>query len=369
MRRTDAPKARVAARVDEIDGRDLLIGERWVIDFGSRCHLGLDLDEELIDAIGEYLARWGAHAPWSTVSALHEDLEAAIGRLLGSPRPLLAASIDRIHLTAVQALAAGGTMFVDERARPLRDAALVAHGAGADVLRFGSGDPDRLHALLAGSWRRPGMVCVGAVDALTGEPAPIRELLALTRDHGAVLYVDESVSFGVLGERSPFEPSPYGIRGNGAVAHFSAGGDGVVVAASLERTCASPIAFLVCGEPQREVLRRACEPAAGDPGAVGALAAAIEGLRLNERRGDKLRARLHRLTERLAGPGRFPVLALAQSVTDPLIERGIHAPPGEHGGGPLIHVTAAHSDEQIATLERVLTELAAPFKLHRASAE
>lgn len=370
MRRRDAAQARVATRVDEIDGRDLLIGERWLIDFSSPCHLGLDLDEELIDAVSGYLARWGAHAPWSRVSALHEELEAALGRLLGSPQPLLAASIDRMHLTAVPAFAAGGTVFVDAHAgRPLTDAVTAAHGAGASAVPFDRGEPDRLAALLAGSWRRPGLICVEAVDRLTGTPAPLRELAGMARGSGALLYVDDSVSFGVLGERSPFQPSPYGIRGNGAVAHFGAGGDEVVIVASLERACASTVAFLACAEPLLELVRGAADQATLRPGVVPALATAIEGLRINERRGDRIRARLHRLTERVGAPGSFPILSLAASAAASLTEHGVHALAAGPDGSPVIHVTAAHTDEQIATLTRALTESGAPFKLRSVPAE
>ena len=43
----------------------------WLADFASCNYLGLDLDREVIDAVPEYLAKWGTHPSWS--------------RLLGSP--------------------------------------------------------------------------------------------------------------------------------------------------------------------------------------------------------------------------------------------------------------------------------------------
>src|SRR4029450_10091733 len=59
------------ATIEEIDGRRIRVGERWLIDFASCNYLGLDLDREVIEAIPAFLDRWGTHPSWS--------------RMLGSP--------------------------------------------------------------------------------------------------------------------------------------------------------------------------------------------------------------------------------------------------------------------------------------------
>ena len=61
----------IDAVIDEIDGRMIRVGDRWLADFASCNYLGFDLDAEIIDAIPAYLAEWGTHPSWS--------------RLLGSP--------------------------------------------------------------------------------------------------------------------------------------------------------------------------------------------------------------------------------------------------------------------------------------------
>ena len=50
------------AVIDEIDGRQIRVGDQWLTDYASCNYLGLDLDEEIIDAIPAYLRRVG-HAP------------------------------------------------------------------------------------------------------------------------------------------------------------------------------------------------------------------------------------------------------------------------------------------------------------------
>jgi 7-keto-8-aminopelargonate synthetase-like enzyme len=47
------------AIIEEIDGRRIRVGERWLIDFASCNYLGLDLDREVIEAIPAFLDRWG----------------------------------------------------------------------------------------------------------------------------------------------------------------------------------------------------------------------------------------------------------------------------------------------------------------------
>ena len=54
------------AIIEEVDGRRIRVGDRWLIDFASCNYLGLDLDREVIEAIPAYLDRWGTHPSWST---------------------------------------------------------------------------------------------------------------------------------------------------------------------------------------------------------------------------------------------------------------------------------------------------------------
>ena len=80
------------AVIDEIDGRDIRIGDHWLTDYASCNYLGLDLDEEIINAVPEYLAKWGTHPSWSRLLGspiLYEEIEAQAHRAArrrGHPR-------------------------------------------------------------------------------------------------------------------------------------------------------------------------------------------------------------------------------------------------------------------------------------------
>src|SRR4249920_2017361 len=53
------------AVIDEIDGRMIRVGDRWLADFASCNYLGFALDREIIDAVPGYLEQWGTHPSWS----------------------------------------------------------------------------------------------------------------------------------------------------------------------------------------------------------------------------------------------------------------------------------------------------------------
>ena len=87
------------AVIDEIDGRHIRIGNQWLTDYASCNYLGLDLDEEIIEAVPEYLRKWGTHPSWSRLlgsPVLYEEIEAKLtdaARLRGQP----AAADDHPH--------------------------------------------------------------------------------------------------------------------------------------------------------------------------------------------------------------------------------------------------------------------------------
>src|SRR5215212_1626201 len=107
------------AVIDEIDGRMIRIGDRWLADFASCNYLGFDLDRESIEAVPAYLDTWGTHPSWSRLlgsPALYEDIEERLTDLLGAEDTLLLPTITHIHMSVIPLLAASGTIFMDARA-------------------------------------------------------------------------------------------------------------------------------------------------------------------------------------------------------------------------------------------------------------
>jgi 8-amino-7-oxononanoate synthase len=104
----------VDAVIDEIDGRDIRIGDHWLADFASCNYLGFDLEREIIEAVPDYLAKWGTHPSWSRLlgsPVLYEQIEADLSELLGSEDALVLPTITHIHMSVIPVLVGDGTKF------------------------------------------------------------------------------------------------------------------------------------------------------------------------------------------------------------------------------------------------------------------
>ena len=125
------------AVIDEIDGRMIRIGDKWLADFASCNYLGFDLDREIIEAVPAYLEKWGTHPSWSRMlgsPVLYEDIERRLVKLLGCEDALVLPTITLIHLAVIPVLAGDGTIFVDNRAhKTIYDGCQFASARGATV--------------------------------------------------------------------------------------------------------------------------------------------------------------------------------------------------------------------------------------------
>src|SRR6188472_1947700 len=206
------------AVIDEIDGRMIRIGDKWLADFASCNYLGFDLEREIIDAVPAYLERWGTHPSWSRMlgsPVLYEEIETRLVQLLGCEDALVLPTITLIHLAVIPVLAGDGTIFVDNRAhKTIYDGCQFASARGATVKRFRFEDPDDLEQLLRDDRSTTRLVCMDGVNSMTGNAPDISAFARVARDYDAILYVDDAHGFGVIGERKAGELCPYGLRGN-----------------------------------------------------------------------------------------------------------------------------------------------------------
>jgi 8-amino-7-oxononanoate synthase len=382
----------VDAVIDEVDGRDIRIGDKWLADFASCNYLGFDLDSEIIDAVPAYLERWGTHPSWSRLlgsPVLYEQIETELTDLLGCEDSLVLPTITHIHMSVIPVLAGEGTIFLDRRAhKTIYDGAMAARSNGAEVVRYQHDDVDDLARHLRKRPAGPILICMDGVNSMTGNAPPLGEFASLAREHDAVLYVDDAHGFGVVGERSPAELCPYGDRGNSIVQHLGESYENVVLVGGFSKAYSSLLAFIACPTELKQILKTAAPPYLySGPSPVASLATVIEGLRVNRERGDTIRADLHRKTRDvldclaalgIATPNRsgYPIVEIPlanadeiDEVGDHLFDRGIYATVAAYPLVPRsevgfrIQVTAANPDAHIEHLKGVLTELAERFTL------
>ena len=181
-----------------------------------------------------------------------ERIEERLTALLGCEDSLVLPTITHIHMSVIPLLAASGTIFLDARAhKTIYDGCQVARSRGAAVKRFRFEDPDHLDELLRAERDPTRLICMDGVNSMTGNPPRLAEFAALAREYDAVLYLDDAHGFGVIGQRSREEPSPYGVRGNGVVRHLGEPYDHVILTGGFSKAYSSLLAFIACPTTRR----------------------------------------------------------------------------------------------------------------------
>jgi 7-keto-8-aminopelargonate synthetase-like enzyme len=381
------------AVIDEVQGRWIRVGDHWLADFASCNYLGFDLDEEIIASIEPAVRRWGTHPSWSRLLGsprLYCEIEERLAELLGAPDTLVLPTITHIHTSVIPALAEQGWVFVDAHAhKTIYDAVGIAAGQGAVVRRFRPDDLEdlacRLREAPAGT---PRLICMDGVNSMTGNLPDLPAFACVARDHGATLYVDDAHGFGVIGERSPDESTPYGARGNSIVRHAAETYDDLILVGGFSKAYSSLLAFLALPTALKEHLKVAAPPYLySGPSPIASLATVLAGMRVNASRGEVIRARLHRGAARVLDTVRalglrtlnrsgLPIVEVPvrqpehiDAVGDLLFDRGIYVTLAAYPLVPRsqvgfrVQVTAANTDEQIDLLCDVLTEVADRFGL------
>lgn len=385
------------AVIEEVDGRMIRIGDHWLADFASCNYLGFDLDPEIIQAVPAYLEQWGTHPSWSRLlgsPVLCEQIEARLSDLLGCEDALVLPTITHIHASVIPVLAASGTIFLDARAhKTMYDGCQVARSRGAAIRRFRFEDPNHLDELLAAEHDRARLVCMDGVNSMTGNAPDVRAFAEVARRHGALLYIDDAHGFGVIGERSPEEPCPYGRRGNSIVRHLGESYEDVILVAGFSKAYSSLLAFIACPTQVKSLLKVAAPPYLySGPSPIASLATVLAGFDANERRGDELRGTLHHHSTRVLAALRELDVYTSNRSGLPIIEvplrdhtrideagrllfaRGVYVtlaayplvPKAEVGFR--VQLTAANTDAEVGALISALTELAERNDLQSASA-
>ena len=380
------------AVIDEVDGRQIRIGDHWLADFASCNYLGFDLDPEIMDSIEPMVRTWGTHPSWSRLLGNprpYIEIEEQLTELLGAEDTLALPTITHIHSSVIPVLVGGGTVFMDAQAhKTIYDGCAIARGRGATLTRFAPNDPAALeHELLVADRNGPFLVAMDGVNSMTGNAPDLTEFARICREHDALLYVDDAHGFGVIGE-DPTEDNPYGRRGNSLVRYADEGYDNVILVGGFSKAYSSLLAFMALPTHFKDLLKVAAPPYLySGPSPTASLATVLAGMRVNETRGDALRADLLRMTDRVLdtvhrlglrtpNTSRFPIIELPLAdaddidlVGDYLFARGVYVTLAAYPLVPRdqvgfrVQVTAANTDEQIEHLCRVLEEVGELFRM------
>lgn len=379
----------------EIDGRRIRVrDDHWVIDFASCNYLGLDLDAEVSSGVAASIKRWGVHPSWCRLVAspqIYVDLEERLAALVGTEASVIIPTVTLISIGVIPALVGrSGVLLLDKSGHEsMYEGARIARDNGATLAGFPQGNLSALRSLLHAHRDNPRkVVLVDGVYSANGDHADIEGLTRLAAEYDAVIYVDDAHGFGVVGER-PSAARPFGERGNGIVKHFAGGYDNVLYVGGCSKAYSSLAAFVACSNKMQRFVKTFATPYdLSGPSPTASLATLLQGLAVNDVRGDAIRDRLWALTQRvvvgLRGLGfevdnrtGFPIVsarigdsALLEKCANLLFERGILVtvclfPRAKRGEETFrITVTAANTDDEV---DELLVAFAAVHDVVKAS--
>ena len=356
-------------------GATATVDGRVLLNFCSNDYLGLANHPQVIAALQRGAQQHGAGSGASHLVSghgrAHQALEEELAAFTGRPRALLFSTGYMANLGVVAALCGAQDAVYEDR---LNHASLLDAGllSGARFRRYLHADVASLAGHLAAGAPRRRLVVTDGVFSMDGDVAPLRELAATARAHGAWLMVDDAHGFGVLGP-----------GGRGSVAAAGLGTDDVpVLVGTLGKACGTHGAFVAGSDDLVEYLVQFARPyiytTAMPPAVAAATRAALALLATEDWRRTRLAGHVARFRAGAQALGYRllpsttpiqPVLAAdshaALAFSEALRAAGVLAvairPPTVPQARLRFTFSAAHEEAQVTRLLEVLADLAPRF--------
>jgi glycine C-acetyltransferase/8-amino-7-oxononanoate synthase len=345
-----------------LDGRPVLL-------LCSGNALGLADHPRVRQAAADAAMRWGVGAGAARVASgtmtLHRRLEERLAAFLSQRAALLFGSGALANLGTIPALARRGEIVLfDELSHPsIQDGCRLS---GAEAVPYRHTDADHLAWALRQADGRAALIATDGMFGLDGDVAPLAEIVALARRHDVRVLVDEGQGLGTLGP-----------GGRGAVAEAGLQDEVDVVSGTLGKALGSYGGFVCCDPLTARFLvhsaRTLLHSTALPPVAVAAAMAALELLRDEPRRVERLQANAEALRDALAREG-FEVAGayahvvplvvgdaeVAAAMADHALEQGVFTeavrPPAVPQGTARVRLAAmaSHTRAELRDAARVL---------------
>jgi 8-amino-7-oxononanoate synthase len=173
-----------------------------LLNLASNDYLGLSSDPRVLAGAHAALDHWGAGSTSSRLvvgtTQLHESLENDLADFLGYEAALVFSSGYLGNVGAVAALMGRGDVIISDGGAhaSLIDGCRLSR---ARVVVVDRGDHEAVERELAARTEQRAMIVTDSVYSIDGQIAPVTQLYAAAREHGAVLLVDEAHALGVRG--------------------------------------------------------------------------------------------------------------------------------------------------------------------------
>jgi glycine C-acetyltransferase/8-amino-7-oxononanoate synthase len=311
-------------------GPRVLLDGKPVLLLCSNNYLGLADHPRVREAAAEAAMRYGAGAGASRLVSgnmrIHRRLEERLAEFKGSEACLLFGSGFLANAGIVQALAGPGDVVFSDS---LNHASIVdgCRLARAETFVYEHGDIDHLAWGLQQAAGRGSLIVTDGVFSMDGDIAPLEEIVELAQRHDARVMVDDAHGMGALGP-----------DGRGSVADAGLEHEVDIVVGTLGKALGSYGAYVCCDAAMSKYLintaRTLIFSTALPPPTVAAAMAALELLREQPRRVEKLQRN-------------------ARDLREALNEYGL---PTADGETQIVPIVIGDPEEAVAASERALSQ-------------
>jgi 7-keto-8-aminopelargonate synthetase-like enzyme len=253
------------------NGRDTIL-------LGTYNYMGMTFDPDVIEAGTRAMEDFGAGTTGSRVLngtfRDHRDVEAALREFYAMDHAMVFSTGYQANLGIISTLAGKGDYIILD----IDSHASIYDGCAmgrAEVVPFKHNDVEALEKRLKRIPEGAGkLVVLEGVYSMMGDVAPLKEMVRIAKENGAMVLVDEAHSMGFIGE-----------HGRGVAEEQGVLDDVDFIIGTFSKSVGTVGGFCVSNHPKFEVLRLVCRPyvftAALPPAVMASSATSIRKLMHN----------------------------------------------------------------------------------------
>jgi 8-amino-7-oxononanoate synthase len=355
--------------LSQSEGTEAYVGEHRIIMCGANNYLGLTthpmVRQAAIDAIQEFGTSCTGSRLANGTLELHRELEHRLAEYVGKEQALVFSTGFQVNLGVISALVSKDEYVITDKEdhASIIDGCMLSRGTMRRFRHSDMGDLERVLAALpldAGK-----LVVVDGLFSVTGDIAPVPEIITLCQKYNSRLLVDDAHAFGVLG------------AGRGTSAHFGVTDDVDLIMGTFSKSFASMGGFIAADHDvihyiQHHARAFIFSAALTPPNVASALAALNIMIEEPERiaRLNEIGARMRQAYRELGfniGPSETPIIPIVIGdamrtllVWKRLYDEGVYTnaflPPGVPPNMSLLRTSymATHTDEQLDEILEIM---------------
>jgi len=345
-----------------------VVNGKETILLGTYNYMGMTFDEDVIAAGKQALDEFGAGTTGSRVLngtfQGHKECEDALKEFYGMDHAMVFSTGYQANLGIISTIAGKGDYIILD----IDSHASIYDGCtmgDAEIVAFRHNDVEALEKRLKRLPADAGkLVVLEGVYSMLGDVAPLKEMIRVSKEAGAMILVDEAHSMGFIGE-----------NGRGVAEEQGVLDDVDFVIGTFSKSVGTVGGFCVSNHPKFEIMRLVCRPyvftASLPPAVVACSAASIRKLMHNGNKrahlwenSRNLHQGLRDLGFKLGTPDAqsaiiaviMPDLEKGAMMWAALLENGLYVnlarPPATPAGMTLLRCSlcAEHSSEQVADI-------------------